>query len=380
MAAGKINLQANDGKVAGVVFEDGASSNVTVTVPKDGGVVATEAYADTKVSKTGDETIGGVKSFTDGVKVQNQNVSPFSGFKNYIINGNFDVWQYGTSQTTSGYSSDDRWANYNNGSTKIHSREVCTDAERALFNANYFSRTVVTSVAGAGNFVSKTQTIEDVTKLAGKTVTISFWARASSTMNIQLNIAQFYGTGGSPSLKTHNPQTPLQITSTWQKKTITVTIPSIAGKILGTDGAHTSFTQLYFIFESGASWISGITIGQQSGTFDIAQVQLEEGSVATPFENRSYATELALCQRYFETGTINEGRYSTGPSAIRTGQILFAVPKRVIPTIAFTAISYINCSGLVIFYPNIKGFAHNVVNTTTGSAIVDANYTASAEL
>lgn len=64
MAAGKISIQANDGKVAGVVFEDGASSNVTVTVPKEGGVVATEAYADTKVSKTGDETIAGVKTFS----------------------------------------------------------------------------------------------------------------------------------------------------------------------------------------------------------------------------------------------------------------------------------------------------------------------------
>ena len=67
MASGRINLQANDGKVAGIVFEDGASSNVTVTVPKEGGVVATEAYADTKVSKTGNETIAGVKTFSNSV-------------------------------------------------------------------------------------------------------------------------------------------------------------------------------------------------------------------------------------------------------------------------------------------------------------------------
>lgn len=73
MAQGKINLQANDGKVAGIVFEDGASSNVTVTVPKEGGVVATEAYADTKVSKTGDETIAGVKTFSSNT-IFNENV------------------------------------------------------------------------------------------------------------------------------------------------------------------------------------------------------------------------------------------------------------------------------------------------------------------
>ena len=45
MAAGKISIQANDGKVAGVVFEDGASSNVTVTVPKEGGIVVTDKDA-----------------------------------------------------------------------------------------------------------------------------------------------------------------------------------------------------------------------------------------------------------------------------------------------------------------------------------------------
>ena len=45
MAAGKISIQANDGKVAGVVFEDGASSNVTVTVPKEGGNVVTDKDA-----------------------------------------------------------------------------------------------------------------------------------------------------------------------------------------------------------------------------------------------------------------------------------------------------------------------------------------------
>ena len=62
MAAGKINLQANDGKVAGIVFEDGASGNVAVTVPKDGGKLAADSLV---VHKTGDETIAGVKTFSN---------------------------------------------------------------------------------------------------------------------------------------------------------------------------------------------------------------------------------------------------------------------------------------------------------------------------
>lgn len=49
MAAGKISIQANDGKVAGVVFEDGAATDVTVTVPKEGGEFLTTEGAQTKM-------------------------------------------------------------------------------------------------------------------------------------------------------------------------------------------------------------------------------------------------------------------------------------------------------------------------------------------
>jgi len=61
MAAGSIKLQSNDLRVATVTFEDGAAGNVSVVVPKEGGVLASEGYA---VAKSGDETIAGIKTFT----------------------------------------------------------------------------------------------------------------------------------------------------------------------------------------------------------------------------------------------------------------------------------------------------------------------------
>ena len=265
--------------------------------------------------------------------------SGYSGFKNYIINGGFDVWQRGTSQTTGGYGSDDRWANADNGSTKTHSLVNATDAERALFNSSKFSRTVVTSVAGASNFVLKQQAIEDVTKLAGKTVTISFWAKADSDKSIEPRLLQDFGTGGSPSVFVVAVGIQLiALTSIWQKKTITVVIPSIIGKTLGTDGAQTTATWLRFTFDAGSS-VDGSIVGQQSGTFDIAEVQLEEGSVATPFEQRPYGLELSLCQRYYEsTPTIT--MYGVGDGTNTVFNYQFKVVKRVTPSLSNTYVGF----------------------------------------
>lgn len=70
MAAGKISIQANDGKVAGIVFEDGASSNVTVSVPKDGGTLVTQTGLSTKqdtlVSGTNIKTINSTSLLGSG--------------------------------------------------------------------------------------------------------------------------------------------------------------------------------------------------------------------------------------------------------------------------------------------------------------------------
>ena len=109
---------------------------------------------------------------------------------------------------------------------------------------------MVTHVVGSTNNVQKYQHIENVTKLAGKTVTLSFWAKADATKNIAIEFGQKFGTGGSPSAELLGIGSQLvALTTIWQKKTITVTLPSIVGKTLGTDGVHTSFTNIIFAFD-----------------------------------------------------------------------------------------------------------------------------------
>lgn len=271
-----------------------------------------------------------------GTGIQSFNGFGGSGFKNYIINGNFDAWQRGTSQTSNGYGSDDRWYNGNFGSSKTHSIVNCTDTERVLFNASYFSRTVVTSNVGSGNYVVKSQYIEDVTRLAGKTITISFWAKSDSNKNIAVSLSQNFGTGASPSSSIGGIGCQLiALTTTWQKKTITIALPSIVGKTLGTDGTHTSSTVLNFGFDIGSNYASEYAnLGQQSGTFNIAQIQLEEGSVATPFENRPVGLELSLCQRYYEIGQV-KCFIASSANGITIGNN-FKVTKRIAPSMVTT--------------------------------------------
>jgi hypothetical protein len=97
---------------------------------------------------------------------------------------------------------------------------------------------------------------------------------------------QNFGTSGSGSVDfTPVSQQTFVLTSNWQRYTFQYFVPSITGKTIGTAG---DFLALY-------NYVNANLVE----TIDFASVQVEAGSVATPFEVRPYATELALCQRYY---------------------------------------------------------------------------------
>ena len=285
--------------------------------------------------------------------------SSFPNFRNRIINGNFDIWQRGTSQTTSDYGSVDRWRPTHAGSTKTASQQAFTLGQTDVpGNPKYYLRHVVSSVAGSGNFCLIIHKIEGVTTLAGQTATLSFWAKADSNKNIATEFLQYFGTGGSPSalvntigVTTHN------LTTSWQKFTATVAVPSISGKTLGSNGDDR--LELNFWFETGSDFSSRTnSLGNQSGTFDIAQVQLEEGSSATPFEHRPIGMELSLCQRYYEVITMGTGNslgvYTSGAGVrFYTQGVKYATEKRAQPSITITAVnSYWTVPGIVAVSAN----------------------------
>jgi len=220
-------------------------------------------------------------------------------FRNRIVNGDFSVWQRGATQTSDGYGSDDRWLNAHVGSTKTASRQAFALGQTAVpGNPAFYSRTVVASVAGAANAVAKQQRLENVRTFAGQNVRVSFWAKADASRPIAIDFIQRFGTGGSPSTEVSGiGAQKFALTTSWQKFTATVAIPSITGKTLGS--SDTDSLELSFWFDAGSTFNSRTsTLGQQSGTFDLALVQLEEGSTDTAFEFRPPGVELALCQRY----------------------------------------------------------------------------------
>jgi hypothetical protein len=262
-----------------------------------------------------------------------------SGRRNLILNGNFDVWQRGTSGT-SGYVAD-RWTTGNvNGTTTAISQQSFTVGQTDVpGEPKYYHRTVVTSASASNSLSIFDQRIEDVRTGAGQLVTISFYAKADSNKNMSLEMLQDFGSGGSSDVNSLGVQK-FSLTSSWQKFTKTVTLPSISGKTVGTS----SYLACNFWMDAGSSFNSRTdSLGNQSGTFDIAQMQLELGNVATPFEHRSYGEELALCQRYFErVAEPTNSCYSVGTATFANqprNVLVYKQRKRAIPSISSSAAS-----------------------------------------
>jgi hypothetical protein len=311
------------------------------------------------------------------------NAGPLAGMRNAIINGNFDIWQRGTSHSTNGYGSADRWSSSVGGSSCTMSRQPFTLGQTDVpGEPTYFCRMAVTSIAGAASVSVLNQNIEDVRTFAGQQITVSFWAKADAAKPIAVEFIQKFGFGGSPSSEVNAiGVTKITLSTAWQKVTVTATIPSLSGKTLGTNG-DSAFT-LNIWLDAGSDYNSRTdSLGQQSGTFDIAQVQVEPGAVATTFERRPIGMELSLCQRYYERLFFGGDGYAPGAGNIRGGAAGFATTKRASPSITLTAVNYSNASTAQaqLFGEPTTGFVHFAASTVAGVFYYDGIAIASAEL
>lgn len=325
-------------------------------------------------------------SFDATISIPSLNGGPLGGFRNKIINGDFDIWQWGISQTSSGYGSDDRWLNLNVGSTKTHIRGTLGVGIAPFLN---YSLTTVSSVAGAGNYVSKMQRIEGVHTCAGKKVTLTFYAGSDQPGKfIAVELHQNFGTGGSPSTSVTGIGTQkiaLGQSLVNGKISVTIDVPSIAGKTLGTNNDDS--LNVVFWFDAGSGFDSRTgSLGHQSGAFYISHVSLVEGDAtaeADPFSPRHIQQELTLCQRYYEKTSSREiggtGYAGTAGNDLYA-PVKFTVPKRGAPTIVLTQSAANNVNTFAVALPTTAGFYIAANMIAVGYAFWLGSYTADAEL
>ena len=249
----------------------------------------------------------------------------YAGARNLIINGAMQVAARGVSFTDSDTYSLDRWRLNASSETMAVTQQSFTVGQTDVPRAEKYLRVVVTTT---GNFAGIGQRIEGVEQLSGQTVTLSFYARGGqggqgvpTTFRTYLN--QNFGSGGSTAVNVQN-STNHTLTTSWQKFTATLTLGSVSGKTIGTS----PYTEVVFQQTTG-----------EACDFDLALVQLEVGE-ATPFEHRSYADELARCQRYYyrhadggDTSTASVGTGTMFSATTVMCAVSFPVRMRATPAL-----------------------------------------------
>ena len=290
--------------------------------------------ADRLAAGSNGDTLLADSSASTGLRWQ----SDYAAGKNKVINGDFGIWQRGTSQLvisgTPSYGSTDRWAFARNGDgtgTNTVSRETFAVGQTDVpNNPTFYCRWTSTTLSVGQTRVDFNQYIEDVGTFANQTLTLSFYVKSSGTFGISTFFEQNFGSGGS-TLVTTTAGTGNTSTS-WTRFTTTVTLPSISGKTVGASN------YLRFLIR-----FNNPTAG---ATFDVSNVQVEAGSVATAFQTATGTLqgELAACKYYFRRygGNANFEGFGVGQVTSTTGGSLF-IPfetgMRATPVGAYAAAS-----------------------------------------
>lgn len=269
------------------------------------------------------------------------------GFKNYIINGGFDVWQRGTSNVINSSKPNDFTADRWLTTQQFATGALTVSKSSLVYNGvTYTSQKVLTTtpvvISGSTQCMPFYYKIEgnNAYSLNGSNFTLSFIFKT--------NVAGTYTVAFTTSSDGVGPNntyvTTFNAISGTQKITINVPSCNTIGKtdgyglriIIGafaSSGAYTTSTLNTWISNSSSNSITHLEGALNWATstnnyLEIAQVQLEEGSVATPFENRPIGLELSLCQRYY-----CRVRVTPTPNSVWLYTFL-PVPMRVAPTIA----------------------------------------------
>jgi hypothetical protein len=235
-------------------------------------------------------------------------------FRNRIINGDMRIDQRnaGAAVTTSNTFVVDRF-NVSEVTDGDYSGQQDSSAPVGFVNSLKLTTTTADGTLTTNQNYTLRHRIEgtNVADLAwgtanAKTVTLSFWVRSSLT-------GTFGGSFRNSATDRSYPFTySISVADTWEYKTVTIpgdtsgtwlTTTGVGIRIdfglgVGPDRSGTAGAWAGANYQSATGATS--VIGTLNATWYITGVQLEVGSVATPFERRPFGTELALCQRYYQ--------------------------------------------------------------------------------
>jgi hypothetical protein len=280
-------------------------------------------------------------------------------FKNRIINGDMRIDQRnGGAQitpSTSGLYTLDRWAFSFGQSSKFNIQQNGGSVTPPPGFTNYLGATVASPVSiGADDYFILHQTIEGYNiadwgwgTASAQPVTMSFWVRSSLTGThggcFRVVNSTFWSCPFSYTITSAN---------TWEYKTVTIPAQTFFAITTTNNGP----LMIFFDLGTGANnkaangWASGnklastssnvSVVGTNGATWYITGVQVEKGTTATSFDNRSFGTELAMCQRYFWLLTPATGNSTPYNMLWYTSLARFAitcpVPMRATPTVTTT--------------------------------------------
>ena len=331
--------------------------------------------------------------FIGGNLYQNTNAitAHSTGFRNRIINGDFNIDQRNSGATvvpSSTQNVTDRWKMNINGSGRVTSgQNYGAVSSPSPFVSYYGMKVTTTTTPGSGDYNFFSQVIEgpNINDLQwgtanAQTVTLSFWAYSSLTGTFGGSVRNFGGFSRSyPFTYT------ISSANTWEKKTVV-----IPGDTTGTWTVSTAAgIELIFIIANGSTfqsapgaWAAGNfhgpsgslanLIGTLNSTLYITGVQIELGTAATPFEKRNYGHEFSLCQRYYQITEVRVGGYHTTGGEFR-GSAYLNTAMRPIASPVFTVLATdesVNLGSLAVDNSNFRGDSYRFITvvTTTGTA------------
>ncbi|OWQ76719.1 hypothetical protein CEE56_02255 [Stenotrophomonas maltophilia] len=279
--------------------------------------------------------------------------------RNLLINGGLQFWQRRTSGRV-GTGSGTLGAEVFFADRFTNSALVCNhDVQRVAYDGqagfpedtrSILVCTVSEAIARSGAWMG--QKIEGVGSASGD-ITISVWANSDAPgRSVGVRVIQDFGTGGSPSPQVVLQAGVLTLGTTAKRHSITVTLPSTRGKVLGSNGND----HLYIVFDLCGTGQKGELVAQ-NGSFGFTQFQVESGRAATRFDWRPPGVELALCQRYYEKSynldivpntAHNEGREAfsiNSPGMAHYQSVRFQTAKRAHPYVMIISADNIQQDG-----------------------------------